>query len=136
MKRTIFVVFRPRIALRYCSALLLSPFFYLPLANAQDVFSDPLFGTESIDGGFVADPFKVNIIAGGPFDASTGDSNCSGYIAADQPDFRIHYTPSNYPLGIFVNSLIDTTLIVNTPDGSWECNDDFRSLRTIIRESC
>lgn len=128
MKRTIFVVFRPRIALRYCSALLLSPFFYLPLANAQDVFSDPLFGTESIDGGFVADPFKVNIIAGGPFDASTGDSNCSGYIAADQPDFRIHYTPSNYPLGIFVNSLIDTTLIVNTPDGSWECNDDFSEL--------
>lgn len=128
MKRTIFLVFRPRIALRYCSALLLSPFFYLPLANAQDVFSDPLFGTESIDGGFVADPFKVNIIAGGPFDASTGDSNCSGYIAADQPDFRIHYTPSNYPLGIFVNSLIDTTLIVNTPDGSWECNDDFSEL--------
>ncbi|MGJ8690683.1 MAG: caspase family protein [Gammaproteobacteria bacterium] len=128
MKRTIFTITKPRVALRYCSALLLSPFFYLPLANAQDVISDPLFGTESIEGGFVADPFKVNIIAGGPFDASTGDSNCSGYIAADQPDFRIHYTPSNYPLGIFVNSLIDTTLIVNTPDGSWECNDDFSEL--------
>lgn len=128
MKRTIFAIIKPRVTLRYCSALLLSPFFYLPLANAQDVFSDPLFGTESIEGGFVADPFKVNIIAGGPFDASTGDSNCSGYIAADQPDFRIHYTPSNYPLGIFVNSLIDTTLIVNTPDGSWECNDDFSEL--------
>ncbi len=113
---------------RYCSALLLSTFFYIPCSIAQDVFSEPLFGEQSLNGGFAPDPARIDIVAGGSTDAASTESSCTGYIAVEQPDYRIHYTPDTYALGILVASDVDTTLIVNTPDGSWECNDDFSGL--------
>ncbi len=118
----------PAIVPRYCSALLLSTFFYIPSTSAQDVFSDPLFGEQSLVAGFAPDPMRIDIIAGGPTDTSDTDSNCEGFIAADQPDYRLHYSPGDYSLGIFVASDFDTTLIINAPDGSWECNDDLSEL--------
>jgi hypothetical protein len=40
----------------------------------------------------------------------------------------VNYTSGSFPLYIFAQSREDTTLVVNLPDGSWICNDDFEGL--------
>lgn len=88
----------------------------------------PLYGTVNLSAGFTPDPYTVNLHAGGG--TNVNDLNlgwdCRGYIAASQPDFRVHYTThSSYPLSFMVDSAADTTLVINGPDGLWYCNDDF-----------
>lgn len=97
-------------------------------AIAQNVGGAPVYGDETLTAGFTPDPHVVNVNAGGGESASDNGASCTGFIAADQPDYRVNYASSNYPLGIFVRAAVDTTLIVNAPDGSWHCNDDFEQL--------
>ncbi len=97
-------------------------------AGAQNVGGTPLFGNVTLTSGFTPDPHVIAVNAGGPDSAADNGASCTGYIAADQPDYRINYASGTYPLGVFVRSSTDTTLIVNAPDGSWHCNDDFSQL--------
>ena len=97
-------------------------------ASAQNVGGTPLFGDVTLTSGFTPDPHVIAVNAGGPDSAADNGASCTGYIAADQPDYRVNYATGSYPLGIFVRSSADTTLIVNAPDGSWHCNDDFSQL--------
>lgn len=102
-------------------------------ALAQDVSANPSFGTVTLNTGFTPDPRNVDIQAGGNLDATrvpAGD--CHGFIAAP-PDVRINYTAGSLPLTISVNSGVDTTLVINGPDGSWSCNDDSNGLNPAIR---
>lgn len=87
-----------------------------------------MYGTDTLNGGFTPDPFVIAVVAGGYDDPAGVADGCNGYISGDQPDYRLNYQPSTYTLGIFVDSEVDTTLIVNAPDGSWHCNDDSSSL--------
>ncbi len=99
-----------------------------PVALAQNVGGSPLFGDVTLSAGFSPDPHVVAINAGGSDSAADNGASCTGYIAADQPDYRVHYTNGTYQLGMFVRASVDTTLIINAPDGSWHCNDDFGQL--------
>ena len=91
------------------------------IAIAQDYSLAPTYGQVSLDAGFLPDPYRVEIIAGGSIDASRLDPDCRGTIA-NAPDFRLNY--SGGALWIGAISDYDTTLVVNTPDGQWYCDDD------------
>ncbi len=103
-------------------------FAFTSPALAQNVGGAPLYGTGSLDGGFSPDPFVIEVQAGGNDPADDNGQFCTGYIADAQPDYRLTYAPTDYQLGIFVSAEVDTTLIINAPDGSWFCNDDSSAL--------
>ena len=84
---------------------------YSQSANAQEISLDPEFGSVSLRAGFEPDPHTVQFPAGGYFNL--------------RPDYRLSYTPGQFlPLRIFVESDVDTTLIVNDPAGDLHCDDD------------
>lgn len=91
--------------------------------SAQEVSQDPSFGTTSLDAGFRPDPYTVNLRSGGNIDAKDLGGDCTGWIA-DAPDYRLIYKAGAFPLIITVESDVDTTLIINTPNGNWLCDDD------------
>jgi len=90
-------------------------------AQAQDFSLNPTYGSTSLSAGFTPDPRTVTLQAGGSISAS--NLGCAGYIA-NAPDYRINYTSGSLPLIISVNASSDTTLVINTPDGRWSCDDD------------
>ena len=102
---------------------------YAPVpADAQDWRRPPAFGGVNLYSGFTPDPFYRDLTAGGRLDAARVlGGACVGTIA-NAPDFRMNYSAGGYPLTIYVESYRDTTLVVNTPDGSWYCNDDWDGL--------
>lgn len=91
-------------------------------AQAQNVSLSPTYGTISLSSGFAPDPYVVSLDAGGSISASS--IGCTGYIA-NAPDLRLNYRAGDsLPLIISVTSEADTTLVINTPNGGWACNDD------------
>lgn len=102
---------------------------------------DPHFGTVNLREGFMPDPHRVNVTAGGSNSVWALDlgEGCTGY-AATAPDYRLHWDGNTGLLQIFfeaANDNEDTTLIINAPDGSWHCNDDAHSntLNPLVRFS-
>jgi hypothetical protein len=94
-------------------------------AQAQDVSAYPTYGEVFLSAGFVPDPHREDVVAGGEIDASdTIGGACWGYIA-DAPDLTLDYEAGDYSLYISARSYEDTTLAVRNPDGVWECNDDY-----------
>jgi hypothetical protein len=91
---------------------------------AQNFNLPPAFGTVALSAGFMPDPRHVDLTAGGNIPAGRLGQDCAGTIA-DAPDVRLNYTGGGFPLYIFATSRADVTLVVNLPDGSWICNDDF-----------
>ncbi len=92
------------------------------VAAAQDINGPPTYGTFNLQAGFEPDPAFQDVVAGGRTDASA-ISGCRGMIATN-PDVRIIYSSGQYPLTIWAESSIDTTLVINAPDGTWYCDDD------------
>jgi hypothetical protein len=92
-------------------------------ALAQDASLDPVFGSVTLRAGFLPDPRNVDIVAGGTEDASKLGGACVGLVG-QAPDYRLNYTAGGLPLNIWVYSDVDTTLVVNDPNGHWNCNDD------------
>ncbi len=76
--------------------------------------------------GFMPDPHRLELVAGGRDKASVLADNCSGYVDADQPTASIAYQAlaESSQLGIFTAAGSDTTLVVQAPDGGMHCNDD------------
>lgn len=106
---------------------------------AQNWGAEPLYGSLNLNTGFTPDPQSVAVQAGGESAVSTlaiSDPTggfCAGYIAAGQPDVRLNYTAgTTWPLRIYVQSMTDTTLLVNLPDTTWRCNDDYAGLNPLI----
>lgn len=77
--------------------------------------------------GFPLDPFLVSLQGGGPVDASTVSDQCSGYVA-EAPAVTVDYQGEADLLRAFFLSNGDTTLVVQTPDGDFLCNDDTHAL--------
>ena len=95
---------------------------------------EPTFGAVQLTAGFLPDPHVVDVVAGGPIDAAAAGlaEGCNGFIA-EAPDFRLDYaTAPNIPLHIFVTAEVDTTLVINQPDGTWVCNDDTNGLNPVV----
>ena len=56
-------------------------------------------------------------------------SGCGGWVTA-QPDFNFTLAQADAFLRVYVDHAAnngDTTLIINKPDRSWVCNDDYQS---------
>ena len=94
-----------------------------------DYTLDTNFGQTTLRAGFEPDPFVLPMDAGGDIDVTTLNlgSECIGYATA-QPDFRIQWSGSSEALRFFFTSEIangDAGLIINDPQGTWYCNDDW-----------
>lgn len=76
--------------------------------------------------GFVPDPYSTLVTAGGAIDALGFGADCAGFINPQSPALVFDYDAINQysKLGFFVDSVIDTTLVVVAPDGQVHCNDD------------
>lgn len=96
-----------------------------PAAVATLNFSlAPVYGSSALTSGFVPDPFSVGVSAGGPANVSYLGGGCSGY-ATSAPTFSVNYTSGAFPtLRFYFIGSSDTTMIVNTPGGSYFCVDD------------
>lgn len=57
--------------------------------------------------------------------------NCLGFAARD-PDFLIELTGAFSRITFLIASTQDTTLIINTPNGSWSCADDINGLNPAL----
>ncbi|MFT4813412.1 MAG: hypothetical protein ACI9WR_000715 [Paracoccaceae bacterium] len=103
---------------------LLAVVFVSQTAIAQDYSLQPVYGTGDLDGGFVPDPYVIEVSAGGHINIESLGNSCVGFIESDQPSYDLNYETSNASLGFFIESAIDTTLVINDPAGNWYCNDD------------
>ncbi len=83
--------------------------------------------------GFTPDPITVSIYSGGGIDASRAlGGSCVGMIA-DAPDYEFTYRAGSFPLTFAVDADVDTSLVINAPDGRWYCVDDSEGLNPILR---
>lgn len=98
---------------------------------AQNWELPPTYGQVELTTGFQPDPHSVQLQAGGEIDASTLGGACAGAIA-DAPDYDLQFQAGSLPLNIYVTSDVDTTLVVNGPDGQWYCNDDANGLNPLV----
>jgi hypothetical protein len=92
-------------------------------AGGIDVGAAPVYGDVTLSSGFTPDPHVVNVTPGGNNDAATVNSACSGMVGS-APDVDLYFTAGNLPLYVFADSADDTTLLINTPNGDWICDDD------------
>ncbi|MEQ1856061.1 MAG: hypothetical protein ABL963_06315 [Longimicrobiales bacterium] len=84
---------------------------------------DALFGEVDLPQEFTPDPHTVTLRAGGDIEVDVGDCGF-GYVS-DAPSVDLTYTTSaSSEIHIYVRSDDDTTLLINTPDGEWICDDD------------
>lgn len=93
-------------------------------ASAQNLDSEPLFGSVSLEAGFSSTPYTIEVSPGGEDDTQSLGSACNGYIRFAQPDFELNYVAGDNPLGVFALSDLDITMAINDPAGNWHCNDD------------
>ncbi|HUH10980.1 MAG TPA: peptidase S1 [Brevundimonas sp.] len=93
---------------------------------AQDSSKTATYGEIGLKAGFTPDPYRVSVTAGGSIDAYADTplpTACVGNVA-DAPDFELTYEAGRLPLVFRTLSSVDTTLIINGPDGEWSCDDD------------
>ena len=94
-----------------------------PAAHAQDWSLEPTYGSVSLEEGFLPDPHTVELTAGGSVGVNVG--SCSYGYVANAPDVDLYYdTEGGSDLYIYAVSGSDTTILVNTPSGTWMCDDD------------
>lgn len=81
------------------------------------------YATVNLAGGFMPDPYVVQVTAGGNQRVNIG--GCSYGIVASAPDVRLHYSAGGgRTLYIYARAQSDVTLLINMPDGTWRCDDD------------
>ncbi len=104
-----------------------------------DASLTPNYGATDLAPGFTPDRFSVSVVSGNAegstVDVSTenpgGDFACRGY-ATIAPDFVVNWAGGGANLRIFYVAEEDSTLIVQKPDGTFACNDDFSSLNPLV----
>jgi len=94
----------------------------------------------NLSSGFMPDPHRITLEAGGPQRATdlvssarevggarigeAGDQRCRGHVS-EEPGVRLNYTTSgSLPLIVTNTADFDTTLVMRAPDGTWYCDDD------------
>jgi hypothetical protein len=91
--------------------------------TAQDPGAVPNFGTITLEEGFTPDPNERDLTAGGIVSLDVG--GCQYGNVSEAPDLDLNYeTTGGSDLYIYAVSLEDTMILVNTPSGTWACDDD------------
>ncbi|MFL2840297.1 MAG: hypothetical protein ACJ0BT_00420 [Pseudohongiellaceae bacterium] len=98
-------------------------FLYAHPLFAQDFSAPATFATVNINSGFTPDPMTYDVISGGNIGAAKLGKSCAGNIA-NAPDFEFTFDAGLLDLYISVISSVDTTLVINAPNGNWICDDD------------
>jgi hypothetical protein len=112
----------PRRRLFVCAGIALGlACLWVGLAAAQDPNLPPTFGSVTLRAGFLPDPYKKDLVAGGPIQTKLG--GVTAWVAK-APDFVLNYTAGQFALTIHADSKADTTLLINLPDGTWVADDD------------
>ena len=88
-----------------------------------DINADPNYGTINLDSGFTPDPYERSILAGGSTPAAQAKDGCEGNVSA-APDLHLFFEAGDLDLTFLVEASDDTTLLINTPNGRWYCDDD------------
>jgi hypothetical protein len=88
-----------------------------------DLSGDPVYGSATLRAGFTPDPHRLELVPGGTVNAATVSDRCIGLIGS-RSDYQIHYTGGSMPLTFRVTGKIDTSLVINGPNGRWHCDDD------------
>jgi len=88
-------------------------------------FSLPaVYGSTALTSGFVPDPFTVGLTGGGPANVAYLGGGCSGFTSS-APSFSVNYTAGAFPvLRFYFIGSADSTMVINTPGGSYVCVDD------------
>jgi hypothetical protein len=95
-----------------------------PVVPTLNYSLPPVFGSTALTSGFVPDPFTVGITGGGPVNVSYLGAGCTGFTSA-APSFSVNYTAGAFPLlRFYFIGTADTTMVINTPSGSYVCVDD------------
>lgn len=96
-------------------------------AEAQNYNLRPVFGTVTLNAGFLPDPYVRSGLQAGGDNHFGGSGGCpGGGWFANRPDFRLHYRAGGYRLTIYAMGPhgTDIMLLVNDPGTTWYCNDD------------
>lgn len=98
----------------------------LTLAASLPLRAEEWISKLELQAGFVPDPYASVVTAGGAVEAVDFGADCAGFINPRAPSLVFDYDNlgQNSKLGVFVDSAVDTTLVVVAPDGSVHCNDD------------
>ncbi|WP_395942960.1 hypothetical protein [Brevundimonas sp.] len=91
--------------------------------GAPDTALEPNYGSVTLRTGFTPDPHEKSILAGGSIPASAAKSGCEGKVSA-AADYQVQFEAGDMDLTFLVESSDDTTLLINTPNGRWYCDDD------------
>ena len=92
-----------------------------------DIGAPAIAGDVTLEGGFLPDPWQVNVMAGGRVDIDDmiGDratGTCRG-TTTRAPTLQLNYDGVS-SLYIYTSGNPDTTLAINGPNGQWYCSDD------------
>jgi hypothetical protein len=101
--------------------------------SGLDYSKIPTYGEITLDINFGRDAFTKEVTSGGEVNVVYLGNDCSGF-ASDSPDFRLNWqgSASKLYIGFFAEDASkDATIIINTPDGSWVCDDDSDGLNPI-----
>lgn len=91
--------------------------------QTPDLGGEPVFGSVTLRAGFTPDPHRVDIVSGGTIDAASVGDSCMGNIG-QAPDYQVNYTAGSSRLTFRAVGKGDSTLVINTPNGQWACDDD------------
>ena len=92
--------------------------------EARLEFSGLEIPVTTLAGGFVPDPYVLNLTAGGSESASTiGSTGCVGWVDRVSDAVLAYSDPRSY-LSVFADGDVDLTLMVRSPGGVFSCDDD------------
>lgn len=106
------------------AAAALLPWLAAPSA-AQNWRLNPTYGSVTLNAGFLPDPVRRTVQAGGNIRLNPMSGCPGGGYVANAPDLRLHYRAGGFALSFYVRAPGDTLLLVNDPSASWFCNDDY-----------
>ena len=100
--------------------------FSMTAAQAQcpNLSAKPISGRIELGEFFLPDPSQHRVIAGGSQNLTRCRSNWKGWVSSS-PDLQLQYrTSGKTSLSIYIESDMDTVLLVNDPSGTWHYDDD------------
>ena len=102
-------------------------------AETSEPPSDSRFGVLTLAPGFIPDPATMSgtVEVQDLVDASTLGSSCIGQISRN-PDHLLIADGDFANLRVLAFSEVDITLVVQSPDDTYRCNDDAEGLNPIV----